>query len=576
MRRRRPGHGHDRRAPRLNTADDKRGVRSASALSKLAAPRTRQGKKFCGECGSPLARSCPACGSANPPGQRFCGDCGTQLAAARAAPAPPRPDATPGRRAAAGVGALRRPGRLHHALRGRATPKTCATSSRATSSSRDADRALRRHGREVHRRRGHGRLGHADGDRGRRRAGRSGRARPRRRGSRARRRALQVRAGVLTGEAAVTLGAEGQGMVAGDLVNTASRIQSAAEPGTRARRRVDAARHRGRRSPTRTPARTSSRARPSLSRSSAPSGSSPGGRGALKSAGLEAPFVGRDRELKLIKDLFHASADDGRAQLVSVTGIAGIGKSRLAWEFYKYFDGIVDTVWWHRGRCLAYGEGVAYWALADMVRMRCLHRRGGDRGLGAAEAVARRCTSTCSIRRSARSSSRASRTCSASRTRRGDRQDLFAAWRLFFERLADSSPGGAGLRGHAVGGHEPARLRRVPARVVAQPPALRAHARPPRAARAPPRLGRRPAQLHLALPRAAVADGDGGAARRARARACPSGCASRSSTGPRASRSTPSRPCACCSTAACSSRTAPSTGPPARSRRSRCRRRSTR
>ena len=42
---------------------------------------------------------------------------------------------------------------------------------------------------------------------------------------------LRARAGVLTGEAAVTLGAEGQGMVAGDLVNTASRIQSVAEPG---------------------------------------------------------------------------------------------------------------------------------------------------------------------------------------------------------------------------------------------------------------------------------------------------------------------------------------------------------
>src|SRR5204863_2377455 len=43
---------------------------------------------------------------------------------------------------------------------------------------------------------------------------------------------LRARAGVLTGEAAVTIGAEGQGMVAGDLVNTASRIQSAAQPGT--------------------------------------------------------------------------------------------------------------------------------------------------------------------------------------------------------------------------------------------------------------------------------------------------------------------------------------------------------
>src|SRR5207253_8994640 len=94
-------------------------------------------------------------------------------------------------------------------------------------------------------------------------------------------------------------------------------------------------------------------------------------RGSLKSQGLEAPFVGRDRELRQIKDLFHGCADEQKAHLVSVTGIAGIGKSRLAWEFYKYFDGIAASVYWHRGRCLSYGEGVTYWALADMVRMRC-------------------------------------------------------------------------------------------------------------------------------------------------------------------------------------------------------------
>ncbi len=57
--------------------------------------------------------------------------------------------------------------------------------------------------------------------------------------------AASARAGVLTGEAAVTIGAEGQGMVAGDLVNTASRIQSAAEPGTVLVGEATRARHRG-------------------------------------------------------------------------------------------------------------------------------------------------------------------------------------------------------------------------------------------------------------------------------------------------------------------------------------------
>src|SRR5436305_10516096 len=192
---------------------------------------------------------------------------------------------------------------------------------------------------------------------------------------------LRARAGVLTGEAAVTVGAEGQGMVAGDLVNTASRVQSIAEPDTvlvgEATRRSseqaivfeDAGEHelKGKTEPV-----ALWRALRVVS----------GRGGTLKSAGLEPPFVGRDRELKLIKDLFHGCAHERRAHLVSVTGIAGIGKSRLAWEFYKYFDGIVDLVYWHRGRCLAYGEGVAYWALADMVRMRA--RIGEDEEAGSA------------------------------------------------------------------------------------------------------------------------------------------------------------------------------------------------
>ena len=250
---------------------------------------------------------------------------------------------------------------------------------------------------------------------------------------------LQARAGVLTGEAAVTVGAEGEGMVAGDLVNTASRIQSIAEPGSvfvgdSTRRATEQA---VAYEPVGEHELKGKEGKSTLWRAQRVVSAR---RGELKSDGLEAPFVGRQRELRQVKELFHASAEERKAHLISITGIAGIGKSRLAWEFYKYFDGIVETVWWHRGRCLAYGEGVAYWALADMVRMRCQigeddqpgqvveklratlsehvldadERRFVDRGLAQLLGVAGAET--------------------------GERQELFAAWRMFFERLADSNP----------------------------------------------------------------------------------------------------------------------------------------
>jgi hypothetical protein len=53
-------------------------------------------------------------------------------------------------------------------------------------------------------------------------------------------------------------------------------------------------------------------------------------RGELRSDGFEPPFVGRERELRQVKELFHASAEERKAHLLSITGIAGIGKSRLA------------------------------------------------------------------------------------------------------------------------------------------------------------------------------------------------------------------------------------------------------
>jgi len=251
--------------------------------------------------------------------------------------------------------------------------------------------------------------------------------------------ALEARAGVLTGEVAVTLGAEGQGMVAGDLVNTASRVQSAAEPGVvlvgeTTRRAAEAAVAfedagafdlKGKAQPVR------------LWRSLRVVAAR---RGEGRSAGLEAPFVGRDRELRLAKDVFHATAEEGHSHLLSVVGVAGIGKSRLAWEFEKYVDGLVEEAWWHRGRCLAYGEGVAYWALAEMIRMRAriAEDEPADAALAKLAVVVEQIVPDAEERGFV--APRLQHLLGLTDRTAPDRQDLFSAWRLFLERMAEQYP----------------------------------------------------------------------------------------------------------------------------------------
>jgi predicted ATPase len=243
----------------------------------------------------------------------------------------------------------------------------------------------------------------------------------------------------LTGEAAVTIGAEAQGMVAGDLVNTASRIQSVADPGTvlvgEVTRRSteaaiayeDAGEHelKGKAEPLR------------LWRAARVVA---GVRGQMRSAGLESPFVGRDREMRTIKELFHLSAEEGTAHLVSVAGVAGFGKSRLVWEFFKYIDGLAESIIWHRGRCLAYGEGVTYWALAEMVRTRAGIAEGEEAGT-AQEKLRRAIEAECSDpSERAWVEPRLAHLLGLEEHVVREREDLFAAWRLFYERMAERKP----------------------------------------------------------------------------------------------------------------------------------------
>ena len=403
-----------------------------------------QGKKFCIECGTPLALVCGSCGVALEGNEKFCGECGAP------SPAQASPGVVPTPARDAPVAERKLVSVLFADLVG----FTAASADRDAEDTREllsryfdtSRRLIELYGGTVEKFIGDAVMAvwgtptatEDDAERAVR-AALDLVAAVSALGDEVGAGELRARAGVLTGEAAVTLGAEGQGMVAGDLVNTASRVQSAADPGAvlvgESTRRAteqtvvyeDAGAHELKGKEGLVPLWKALRV-------------VSGARGALKSTGLEAPFVGRDRELRQIKDLFHASADEGKAHLVSVTGIAGIGKSRLGWEFYKYFDGLPQLTYWHRGRCLAYGEGVTYWALADMVRMRCriVEDEAPAPALDKLRATLEEHIPDPEERRFVEP--RVAQLLGLGDQETRDRQDLFAAWRLFFERLADVYP----------------------------------------------------------------------------------------------------------------------------------------
>jgi class 3 adenylate cyclase/tetratricopeptide (TPR) repeat protein len=410
------------------------------------------GRKFCRECGTALALVCGVCGTPNPHGDKFCGECGSPLAPGAAAAS----GATSGSQATPSVTKMFpiSERRLVSVLFADLVGFTSFSETRDPDEVRDllsryfdtARQIVLRYGGTVEKFIGDAVMAvwgtpvaqEDDAERAVRAALDLVQA-VHNLGEELETPGLKARAGVLTGEAAVTLGAEGQGMVAGDLVNTASRVQALAEPGTVlvgevTRRATEAAVVYEQASEH----KVKGRAEPiSVSRAVRVIG---GRGGALRSEGLEAPFVGRDQELRLVKDLFHSSAEERKAHLVQVIGIGGIGKSRLAWEFYKYFDGLAEVYLWHRGRCLAYGEGVTYWALAEMVRGRCGIVEAEDPAQALEKLKATTADYIPDPEERAWVEPRLAHLLGLAQRAAAEPEDLFSAWRLFFERLADRNP----------------------------------------------------------------------------------------------------------------------------------------
>jgi class 3 adenylate cyclase/tetratricopeptide (TPR) repeat protein len=180
---------------------------------------------------------------------------------------------------------------------------------------------------------------------------------------------MQLRIAVHTGEALVALGArpaEGEAMVAGDVVNTAARMQGAAPVNgvlvgeTTFRATRDAISYRDR-----PPMEAKGKAEPvpvweaveAVARL-----------GVDVAEGATTPLAGRDHELDLLRSLLGRVRDERSAQLVTLVGVPGIGKSRLVGELFRIVDGDPELIRWRQGRCLPYGERVTYWALGEIVK----------------------------------------------------------------------------------------------------------------------------------------------------------------------------------------------------------------
>jgi class 3 adenylate cyclase len=245
---------------------------------------------------------------------------------------------------------------------------------------------------------------------------------------------VEVRIGINTGEALVTVDARpeaGETMVAGDVVNTAARLQTAApvsgivvgEQTFRATERAIDYRAagpvtaKGKSQPIPVWEVVAARARFAVERVHG------------------ATLVGRAREVALLQDALERTLAERSSQLITLAGVPGIGKSRLVLELYEAVERVPELISWRQGRCLPYGDGVTFWALGEMVKAhagilegeeqaeveRKLHEVAGDAWV---ESHLRPLVGLAGGAEGG-----------------GDRRDeAFAAWRRFFEGLADERP----------------------------------------------------------------------------------------------------------------------------------------
>jgi len=178
---------------------------------------------------------------------------------------------------------------------------------------------------------------------------------------------LSARVAVGTGEVVVAI--EGTTMdregLVGDVVNTTSRLQHEAPPGTVL---VDEATYGVTRRAFRYEERPSVVVRGKAEPLALWLAIAPTGRYGADVEDAGVTLVGRETELSLLIDVFSRSVRDATSQIVTIAGEPGVGKSRLVRELRRHIDEIPDLIRWRQGRCLPYGEGITYWAFGEIVK----------------------------------------------------------------------------------------------------------------------------------------------------------------------------------------------------------------
>src|SRR5712692_6661469 len=254
--------------------------------------------------------------------------------------------------------------------------------------------------------------------------------------------AVQVRIAVNTGEALINLDARpeaGEGMAAGDVVNTTARLQSAApvngvivgETTYRATQQVidyrdaDSVEAKGKAEPLRVWEAIEPRSRAET-----------------EAVSTHGPLVGREHELDQLVDALTRARREHSPQLVTVVGVPGIGKSRVVSELFAVVDADPEIIFWRHGRSLPYGDGVTFWAVSEMVKA-----QAGILETDTAEDAGAKLRSTLdelvdeSERDRLEVNLRPLVGLAGEVEAGGDRRsESFSAWRHFFEALAERRP----------------------------------------------------------------------------------------------------------------------------------------